>query len=779
MSTNFTIDCINKIKGENWSQFETSIFSDEYQKANELLKQIIEANEKLDKRDELEVFCNENQIVNVISFLGERGMGKSSAMLSFAFYLKNYSGCSIPENHPYYLKKKDELYFSVLSKIDVAMMMQGEKLFDVILAKMWNEYLEAAERQAPDYDFVWREMASQFNEVKNAYTRYVAVLNKHDNIKEIKKYTELSNLAQSLTLRKSFEKLVDLYLRYKKSKQAEAFLVIPIDDLDMIMENVHDKLEEVRFLLSVPKVIVLLTADVNRMALILNGQFSAEFLCDKNIIEAEKESVRGYVTNYLSKVLPRNMRIYMPTFRGVENNKIFIDISRYADKIDLKLCNTYLESDRLQLIFIRRVFKIMVYPEKNNYVLRSNSLRNQVNSTYELLDIMSEEKDKQYQLAYRWLHKELNIGYTEVTVNNYATIIRLLLECSDKSINGIIGHFSVEDDYYFDNSGITYGAMISRMLVMENMWPTDIIGKNLVQWILSLAISNAIIKMPGSVESCFIKKDIFSSVIPRSARITEQTMNVNEAFVLKLKCDNSFKQMIKRDENRYEILRTFRALMFYDMSEIFSGNVLTRVNSTKNSNSSSKSNSSSNTNSNSNTSDNSLIFRSKVISSKTSVDNLFYNILQLDRYWNQYTKLVYDAIFQDKTKVDYDEFMNGFEFSAYEYNQWKEKYAIEYLWDILPVQNVSIMKEIASRIIKIYTDIRSAVFVQSNFQEIIIREVIEVFKESENYYTDDSEDTIQFSYAQKFEDLLSLGIYSDIGDKIKSIVQQTEKDSSM
>ena len=79
------IDSANKIKCESVEEFENSIFSGVYQSATQVVKEIIEANNQYNQRSEygIEKFSNGNEISNVVSFLGERGMVKSSAMLSY------------------------------------------------------------------------------------------------------------------------------------------------------------------------------------------------------------------------------------------------------------------------------------------------------------------------------------------------------------------------------------------------------------------------------------------------------------------------------------------------------------------------------------------------------------------------------------------------------------------------------------------------------------------------------------------------------------------------
>lgn len=64
------INAANNIKSERINEFDNSIFSETYQRAAEMVVQIIESNEEYRKWDKygVERFTNENQISNVISF---------------------------------------------------------------------------------------------------------------------------------------------------------------------------------------------------------------------------------------------------------------------------------------------------------------------------------------------------------------------------------------------------------------------------------------------------------------------------------------------------------------------------------------------------------------------------------------------------------------------------------------------------------------------------------------------------------------------------------------
>lgn len=86
-------DLLNRgIHFDETSQFETSFFSDVYENAIDAVEEIVNDNRKKEKivgerRKDQRV----RSIANVISFIGRRGTGKSSVMMSFQDALRQYT----------------------------------------------------------------------------------------------------------------------------------------------------------------------------------------------------------------------------------------------------------------------------------------------------------------------------------------------------------------------------------------------------------------------------------------------------------------------------------------------------------------------------------------------------------------------------------------------------------------------------------------------------------------------------------------------------------------
>lgn len=774
MSKKLNINFVNEIKCETRDEFRTSIFSDVYKRAHDLVERIIRKNEKLSYRDDLRDYCNERHIVNVVSFLGERGMGKSSAMLSFAFYLKQYRPNMTAQYDDFDIKseRRAPLNFSVLSKIDVAMMMQGESLFDIILAKMWDEYSDRCEKALTNSEYQYRETIDKFDEVKKAYLRYKAALKNTERINDITRLDELHELSKSLNLRNGFESLVDCYLKCISEHPSEAYLVIPLDDLDMVIENVYDKLEEVRFLLTIPRVIVLLTADVNRMTLELNGHFSRKSLCNINVTEMEKERVRGYVANYLGKVLPRNMRIYMPTFKEIESKNLLLEDISIANEIyrDATIIEKGIEIDKTFLVCIAVSLNIMAYPGQNNFLIRTNTLRNIVNSMSELLGIM-EMKDN-YEAVRVWLQKELNVGCNEVIHDGYSRLLYTLLGRADQYYNEVIGYF-LEDSSGADE-GQGYGIVIKNLLAMREKWPLEVIGRNLVQWIYAMAVSKMVREDSDIVERSFVQRDIFSSVIRSISTVTEGLMNIANIFSLRFEYENQ-EEIMTKPQNILNMRNTFNVLMFYNMEEIFQDiQLMIYYDLSENEDVTMMYN---------------TIVKAKELPYQTSLDNIFYNVIHLDHYWRQYITAIYEAL-NDAPPSD-EELdsllltMNETGLNLETYKNWKNHYNIKNVWDILPIQHVSVMMELAERLKRFYGRRRESLFLTGKFLDELIGIIIDVLKETENYYNltfmniEKCPDVNEMLYSRKIEELYNMGVFKEVGDKVNSILRYNDKDASI
>lgn len=395
----FDIKCVNRIKVEEYKDFKESIFFEVYEKASALVKNTIEENEANEtKSEEANVFAEGNYICNIIAFIGKRGMGKSSAMLSFVYSLKNSS---------YFPDKK----FYVLPKIDMSMVTSNESLLDIILAYMWDEY-EKIDSKLYSKESSMMSLKRKFVDVKDSYMRFkkANMINYEEELYSVK---ELKSLAKSLQLRNTFSSLVRDFLERiicdNTVAPADRYLVFVIDDLDLVSNKPNEVFEQIKNFLSIPHTIVLTTLDIERGILNKHNELEKNF-SERYQYNDGNERLLGYATDYMAKVIPFSKRIYMPDIQE-KNNKQKIQLDIYGDKLGFKEsanCPNEMDYEQYCNLLLYKYANIMTNPQMGCVFGENESLRgivNGLNSLYNSLDEnMSQEENK--LKAIEWIKKE-------------------------------------------------------------------------------------------------------------------------------------------------------------------------------------------------------------------------------------------------------------------------------------------------------------------------------------------------------------------------------------
>ncbi len=396
--------CVNRIKYEKREKFEESLFADVYGRAARLAALIINENIRIADEEPIDGdFCTEERFNNNISFWGERGMGKSSAMLSFALFLKNYDHDK--KNDRFHLMTEKKPAFYVLPRIDAAMLVKGEYLLDIILAQMWTTFNEK-KQEGLLRDSKANETQRYFEDVKNSYESYRKMIS-GEGKQEMTSVRHLKELSKCLNLKEDFKKLVDSFLECILKQTGDiGFLVLAIDDLDVVVDNVNNILEQVRLFLSVPKVIVLVTADYGRLFLDCTKSFSERLIFKGNNDNVETRQIGGYSEKYLAKIFPGNMRVHMPRINvagGVDYSVKIPDGSRLLNGVE----ETF-DEKRLLFVMLAKYTKIMMYPfDIHKHFLQKTSLRAIVNELYELEKMSNMTEAERFEAACLWMQTAL------------------------------------------------------------------------------------------------------------------------------------------------------------------------------------------------------------------------------------------------------------------------------------------------------------------------------------------------------------------------------------
>lgn len=318
-----------KIKVEGVHEFNDSFFKDIYDSAAVNAGEIIDNTKKYYSADE-KFKKDKEEANNIIAFVGERGTGKSSAMISFAEALKhiNDKDTNLDKRGLEKFKELKDVSFVNLDIIDPALLEDKESIFEIIIAKMFSKFKEQMEKQSDTLEYddkkrLLKKFQKVYMDLKTINT------DRKDMLKE-SPYSEdiietLISLASGSNMRESFIELVDEFLEMfgNKKDKDKRFLVIPIDDLDMNIKHSAEMAEQIRKYLMVPNVIVLMAIKMGQLKDSIEQMYRENYevmLKEDNLSDDPKEMAERYI----EKLIPNGRKLYLPDIRvhkdGIEED---------------------------------------------------------------------------------------------------------------------------------------------------------------------------------------------------------------------------------------------------------------------------------------------------------------------------------------------------------------------------------------------------------------------------------------------------------------------------
>ncbi|MCM1236221.1 MAG: hypothetical protein NC489_39580 [Ruminococcus flavefaciens] len=316
------ISSISDIHYDDTRSFGASIHKEIYKNAIRITQEIAEDAKRQSGHERGTGLRNKEQLCNIIFFTGDKGTGKTSTMLSYMEFLKDYyrnkSGNDITKEFMIGTDEKTEYMFTGIEYIDASSLNDKEDILGDVLAKMlskWRNEEQNGQRENAgivrnsDYDYKKRQLRLQFSEI---YERLKESKNKEEILqRDNDMFIEaIESLSFSGNVKKSFQKLVEGYLDimvYPKSDgkipPENHYLVISIDDLDMNVQSGFLLLEQIRKYLMVPRVLVLMSANYEQLEKICYNHYWREFKeIGKN--PENKLYIQKISMEYLEKMIP-------------------------------------------------------------------------------------------------------------------------------------------------------------------------------------------------------------------------------------------------------------------------------------------------------------------------------------------------------------------------------------------------------------------------------------------------------------------------------------------
>jgi hypothetical protein len=377
---------IYKFKIEKKEELKGSFFHSVYKQAEALLNGIIETknnkeNKKNNKDKEEKDYKNvDNDFNNIIAFVGERGSGKTSSMISFSESLRGKTDYSAE--------------FHLLDMIDPSVFdNKRDSIVEIIVATMFKKFKKKLKenKDIGSYESDKLNLIAQFEKV---YKDIKTLNNNKNNIfnESAENIEALVDLASAINMKKDLEVLVKSYLKYMASEGD--FLVISIDDLDMNISSGEKMIEEIRKYLVTPQVVILMAIRFPQLEMLVKQKNIKELntlveyaeKIDKTKLEKQNENFKDIeaelenkTDKYLEKIIPYNKRIFMPEI-NVGDVEIEIHLEQLErGKQPITECMAKLYYDYLRYIIVKPAHYHVVVP---------NTLRELV----ELIEIFSRMK---------------------------------------------------------------------------------------------------------------------------------------------------------------------------------------------------------------------------------------------------------------------------------------------------------------------------------------------------------------------------------------------------
>lgn len=391
---------------------ETDIFYAQYAAAASMLENILSGKEETDDIERKKNIWSKTEYENnIIAFCGDRGEGKSSAMITFVKAVYNYK----------YDKEKSFLfddyenikntYFEEPIIIDPSMLDGIHNVLDIVLAALYKKFKDLYNQNNQFFYMDKREeLLDQFQKV---YKRISLINNQEKMLDDEYDYegniSKLSKLGQSIELKDELKLLIQMYLEtMMKAKgvrnEKDGNIIIAIDDLDLCSSHAYKMAEQIRKYLILPNVVIVMAVKVEQLEMCVKEKNLADY---KNVVTITQqkdemfEEMENMSERYVAKLIPKARRNYLPNVQLLNDVKISYKSKRVQKDTDDKENIILDRGDSvnniiLNLIYDKTGMKFLEGKSDANYFLPDN-LRDAVNLIVLLVDM---EEPKKRDIVY-------------------------------------------------------------------------------------------------------------------------------------------------------------------------------------------------------------------------------------------------------------------------------------------------------------------------------------------------------------------------------------------
>ncbi len=381
---------------------------------------------------------------NIIAFSGDRGQGKSSAMLSFSNALKNSKTQQFSDFLGNVISERS---FVVLDRIDPTKLEENDNILLIIIGKIFHEFCKLWNNSNKQNVSLYNNLLEQF---QLCYEEIITIKNNNaaeQNFGGALDY--LSRLGDSNNLKKDLWDLLQMFFEFeskcenKSNEKDKNFLVIQLDDTDLNTQNAYRIVEEIRKYFMIPNVIVLMAIDIKQLTNVVEQYFIGNYkvfqayYLQERLIDHRKIAVK-----YIDKLIPGNRKIFLPKLTlltgenvervsieyldGEKNNILYFKDSKEQKISDIQELIIRLIYEKTGIVFIKpRTYVHDIIPnsmrELVNFLSVLNKMPSIKNDFSDLTDInLRIENLKRFETYFVevWIPNNVRFEYIQI-VNNF------------------------------------------------------------------------------------------------------------------------------------------------------------------------------------------------------------------------------------------------------------------------------------------------------------------------------------------------------------------------
>ena len=236
---------------------------------------------------------------NIFLFVGDRGSGKTSCMLSIGeLLLKEKSRREeFKDDYP----DISNLDFYTIDLIDPSYFDSHHNIISLFLAKLYAKYKSKVNN---DEKINENLKISFLNALTTAQNHAKMLLEESDSL-DMNVIEQLENLSAAVDLKEDLKKLVDAYFECFGLKNS--ILLLRIDDIDLNAKEGNIMAEHIRKYFIQSNILVLMALKLDQLEIIKKNEYADLFK-----LHNDEELIGNMVERYLAKLFPQNQRIYMP-----------------------------------------------------------------------------------------------------------------------------------------------------------------------------------------------------------------------------------------------------------------------------------------------------------------------------------------------------------------------------------------------------------------------------------------------------------------------------------